>query len=151
VKHFYKVLQNLTPQAVMVQLMRHEHKFPVDQQEGFGLEIRRGGVDTEDAAAFPVVKQVALTIAQLVDGVGVDTVVIWRLSSRGKAALPPRKFNGAQILLGLLSLEGVSILAGDESVTLCTGDAWMVESGDGAMLINNSTDDLFVMLVEVSF
>jgi hypothetical protein len=148
VKHFYKVLQNLTPQAIVVQLMQLHHKFP--DEGSFGLEIRKDGIDLEDAAKLPIAKQVARSIMQVVDGIGIDTIAIWRLNSKAKGVLPPRKYGGVQILLGLLSLEGVSVMAGDESVMLCTGDAWMVEHGEGAMLINNSDDDLFVMLLEVN-
>jgi hypothetical protein len=148
-KYFYKVLQNLSPQAVMVQLMKQEHRFDPAAQ-GFELVIRQEGRDTENAAELPIAKQVARSIAHLVDGMGVNGISIWRLASRSKARLPPRSFVGIQILLGLLSLEGASLLAGDESVPLFTGDAWHTESGEGAVVINNSSDDLFLMVVEVS-
>lgn len=150
-KHFYKLNDGQGAPALMNALMHHQHLFTKSGIEGVSELTLRTGTGNQPAAslAMPIFRRAALAVMSSVEGTELGGIVVLRGQPKTKIPLANPSPVFSNYLLPLHAGPGLNVLAGDEAIELKSGDVWWADLGTDAVLINNSDDEMFLMLVEV--
>ncbi|MFB9952030.1 aspartyl/asparaginyl beta-hydroxylase domain-containing protein [Rhizobium puerariae] len=122
-------------------------------------QVMEGVVDDKETipfpawAALPQLRTIIFDLMRTVEGVQLGRVIITRLPP-GKTitphvdqGAPATWFNRYQI--ALQSLPGALFHIGDETVNFRSGDVWMIDNQTEHSVVNNSTDDRIVCIVDI--
>lgn len=102
---------------------------------------------------IPQLRPLVFELMKLVDGVQLGRVVISRL--RPGAGITPHRDEGipatyySRYQIALQSLPGVVFKAGDEQVSMKTGDCWWFDNTKEHSVINNSAEDRISLILDI--
>lgn len=152
-KHFYKLLEGSPNLQVMNVLVGTQ--FDVTQLEGLEeFVVRKGEVDEAFGDDKPLIgrdlKQMAIGAMQLAGGVALASVVVLRVASKTTVPLTSKSEPYRDYVVVLHSEQGATLMAGGEAVNLRSGHVWWADlPAADAQLVNNSADEVIIMLVHV--
>jgi hypothetical protein len=154
-QYFYKLTEGVVTIAAMTALMEHQDLFNGHTDASpkvKGLLIRDEYHANPAAAPLTSLGKMALTIMQLVDGVQIGEVSVIRIEPGGRLeqeALTAHNSQFSRFHLVLHGLPGITMAVGDEAVSIKTGEAWWADAKQPCSTTNKSTDDLFVMQMDI--
>lgn len=149
-KSFYKLISGIPVQAIMVALQRKQDVLVQTETPGVReLVVCSGdGREQKGAMLFPALKKMALAPMSMTDAVALCSVNLLRLDPKARCPLVmSTEPNLGYFIIVLHAGERSMVLAGEESIGVVTGEIWWVDLRENAALINNSEDDVIVLLV----
>ena len=102
---------------------------------------------------LPQARQIVFDLMRAVEASQLGRVIITKLKPGAK--ITPHVDGGApaefykRYQVALQSLPGAMFKIGDETVNFNTGDVWLIDNRTEHSVLNNSTDDRIVMIVDI--
>jgi len=148
-KHFYKLVEGNPNLPVMNALI--PAKFDATQLAGLEeLVIRKGEVDEPLNGLGRELKQMAIGVMQLIGGVALASVVVLRTAPKTDIPLTSKSEPYRDYVVVMLAEQGATLMAGGEAVNLRSGHVWWADlQAAESQLVNNSADEVIIMLVHV--
>ncbi len=169
-RNFHRLAQNVNVAPLLATLMRHGELWDADRTrttipggphaQASDILLRFGKPSLDDTGPFENrpsmatlgARETVLGVMQLVGGWELGRVIITRLPAGGRI-LPhadegayARRFTRHQIMLQ--SLPGNVFKCGGESISPLCGELWWFDSSQEHEVINNSSDDRLVLIVD---
>jgi hypothetical protein len=161
-RYFYRLAEGPPPVEVMTALLHNQEKLTdtsmVGVQELVVRDIDPGSVFATDRAGareFMILKLLALAIKQKISGAlppavsVLGRVLLLRAAPKTNVPLGNVSLHYTGYVLALHAEPRTLLMAGDETVMVKSGDTWAVDMKQDAHLINNSDDDVVILLADV--
>jgi hypothetical protein len=152
-KHFYKLVEGNPNLQVMNELIPTQ--FDITALNGLEeFVVRKGEVDEPFGDGKPLVghdlKQMAIGVMQLVGGVALASVVVLRVAPKTNVPLTSKSEPYRDYVVVMHAEPGATLMAGGEAVNLRSGHVWWADlQAAESQLVNNSADEVIIMLVHV--
>lgn len=145
-RYLWKVGDGVMIVPVMAQVMRATEWDTDEHREQIHLRT--------EAAPFwerlPPAKNIALSVMQAMSGSNLGSV---RIARWAPAKKEPGDANAdptfEQFIVVLSAAPGAILMSGDESVPVKAGELWWMDVRQEHAIMNNSKDDLILMMIEV--